>query len=170
MTGRDDGAGIDTRPDSGPDSGPDAPPKSGADISHPGTGHPGTGVPDTGPELWIESRRGSLFFVNALFIFPWIMVAVPLATRLLVRRVFGGMPEHVRIVDTFPELAGHLMPVYGWLALIPIWLVVRNLRIEPDPRPRAVLVVFLALHAAAVLWTAAGWLGLHGWTLPGAAG
>ncbi|TVP74070.1 MAG: hypothetical protein EA352_11275 [Gemmatimonadales bacterium] len=116
---------------------------------------------------WIETRRGGLFFVNALFIFPWIILAIPLLTRVVVRGL-GGMQERIRIVDTFPELAEYLMPVYGWLTLLPIWLLVRNLRVEPAALPRAALVFFLLLHAAALLWTASGWIGLHEWTLPGA--
>lgn len=118
-------------------------------------------------ERWIETPRGGLFFINALFIFPYIMILVPLATRLFVRGVVGGAPRESVILDTFPVLAGFLLPRYGWLILLPLFLVVRNLRMERAPWPRAALLLFLVTHAAFLAWTMAGWLGAHDWTLPG---
>ncbi len=117
-------------------------------------------------EPWIETRRGGLFFVNALLIFPHVMVAVPLLTRVLVR-ARGGLQEEAVIVDTFPLLAEHLLPRMGWLLVIPIGLVVWNLRLEQGRLPRTGLLAFLALHLLALGWTVATWLGLTGGTLPG---
>jgi hypothetical protein len=118
-------------------------------------------------ERWIETPRGGLFFVNAILIFPYVMVLVPLATRLFVRGVVGGAPRDSVILDTFPLLAGYLLPRYGWLIVLPIFLVVRNLRMEGAPWPRAALLAFLLTHVGFLAWTVAGWMGAHDWVLPG---
>ena len=132
-------------------------------VSRSATSAASTGPPE---ERWIETRRGGLFFVNSLLIFPHVMVIVPLLTRILVR-ARGGLQEAAEIVDTFPLLAEHLLPRMGWLLVIPIGLVIWNLRLEEASLPRAGLVAFLLLHLAALGWTVATWLGLTGGTLPG---
>jgi hypothetical protein len=121
-----------------------------------------------GGEPWIETTRGGLFFINALLIFPYPMVLVPLATRVFVRGVLGGAARESSILDTFPLLAGHLLPRVGWLIVVPLYLVVRNLRIEEAPWPRAALFLFLIVHLGFLGWTGAGWMGVHDWVLPGA--
>lgn len=118
-------------------------------------------------ERWIETPRGSLFFVNALLVFPYVMIVVPLVTRIVVRGALGGVARESTILDTFPLLAGYLLPRYGWLIVIPLFLVIRNLRVEPAVRPRAALLLFLLLHVGFLAWTGAGWMGGHDWTLPG---
>jgi hypothetical protein len=120
-----------------------------------------------GETRWIETRRGGLFFVNALLIFPYVMVLVPLVTRTVVR-ARGGLPEASDIVDTFPLLAEYLLPRLGWMILIPLALVIRNLKIEPDPRPRTVLLGFLAMHLLFLGWTVGVWAGAWEPVLPGA--
>ncbi len=128
--------------------------------------------PAAGPEevRWIETREGGLFFVNALFLFPYLMVLVPLVTRVLVRGVMGGLPEPSVIVDTFPLLAEHLLPRMGWLAAAPGWLAWRNLAIERRVLPRIALGVLLAMHLVVLAWTITGWFGLHDGVLPGGPG
>ncbi|TVP57000.1 MAG: hypothetical protein EA351_06635 [Gemmatimonadales bacterium] len=118
-------------------------------------------------DRWIETPRGGLFFINSLFVFPYLMVLVPLLTRLFVRGVVGGLPGESTILDTFPLLAEYLAPRYGWLAALPIVLVVKNLGMEPQRLPRTVLWSLLLLHAAVLVWTLTGWAGLHGFDLPG---
>jgi hypothetical protein len=81
--------------------------------------------------------------------------------------VLGGAARESTILDTFPVLAGYLLPRYGWLIVIPLFLVIRNLRVEPAIRPRAALLLFLVLHVGFLSWTAAGWMGGHDWTFPG---
>lgn len=117
-------------------------------------------------ERWIETRRGGLFFVNALLIFPHVMVSVPLLTRIFVR-ARGGLPRDSEIVDTFPMLAEHLLPRLGWLLVVPIGLILLNLRWERAFWPRLALVAFLALHLAYLGWTVATWVGATSGTLPG---
>lgn len=122
--------------------------------------------PDGRGTPWVETRSGTLFFVNALFIFPHIMVAVPLLTRVLVRRA-GGMQGEVPIVDTFPLIAEYLLPRVGWLLVIPAALVVLNLRWEREALPRTGLLLFLVLHLVFLAWTVATWMGWTGGVLPG---
>ena len=121
---------------------------------------------DTDRMPWVETRSGSLFFVNALLIFPHVMVIVPLLTRMMVRGA-GGMQREVPIVDTFPLIAEYLLPRAGWLLVLPIALVVLNLRWERAALPRAGLFLFLFLHAGFLAWTVATWLGWTGGVLPG---
>lgn len=118
-------------------------------------------------EPWIETREGGLFFVNALFLFPYLMVLVPLLTRIFVRGVMGGLQEPSVIVDTFPEIFEYLAPRMGWLAIFPAWLAWKNLKIESRGLPRAALVFLLVTHVALVAWTVTGWAGLHSGILPG---
>jgi hypothetical protein len=123
--------------------------------------------PETGEqELWIETRRGGLFFVNALLIFPQIMVLVPLLTRIFVRSR-GGLREESQIVDTFPTMAEYLLPRMGWLLIVPIVLVLYNLRIEGGFWPRVGLAGFLLLHLLFLGWTIGVWGGLIPPVLPG---
>jgi hypothetical protein len=117
-------------------------------------------------ERWIETRSGGMFFVNALLIFPHVMVLVPLLTRVLVRSR-GGFPDHADIVDTFPVMAEHLLPRVGWILVIPIALVVMNLRVESAPWPRAGLWAFLVVHVTALGWTVGVWVGAWDPILPG---
>jgi uncharacterized membrane protein len=126
----------------------------------------GPNRPERTEEPWIETRRGGLFFINALFIFPHVMVLVPLLTRIFIR-ARGGVQEESTILDTFPLLAEHMLPWMGWILVLPIGLVLMNLREETAPLPRAGLMIFLVLHLAALTWTVATWLGLTGGTLPG---
>ncbi len=125
-----------------------------------------TGTPQP-EERWIETREGGLFFVNALFLFPYLMVLLPLLTRILVRGYLGGAAEASVMLDTFPELAEYLLPRMGWLAALPAWLAWRNRGIEHRALPRVVLALLLALHLLVVAWTVTGWLGLHAGLLPG---
>lgn len=124
----------------------------------------------TGEEPWIETREGGLFFINALLLFPYLMVLIPLLTRVFVRGALGGFPEESVIVDTFPMLAEYLLPRMGWLALGPAWLTWRNLGLEHRVLPRLALGFLLVTHVAVVAWTVTGWLGWHGGALPGGPG
>jgi hypothetical protein len=130
---------------------------------------PAPGAASSGPheERWIETREGGLFFVNALFLFPYLMLLVPLLTRIFVRGVLGGLSEVSVILDTFPTMAEYLLPRMGWLAALPAWLAWKNLSLETRTLPRLALGFLLVCHVGVVAWTVAGWLGLHGWTLPG---
>lgn len=124
--------------------------------------------PDGMPvDRWVETPSGGLFFINSLLVFPYVMVLVPLLTRLFVRGVMGGLEAQSTIVDTFPLLAGYLAPRYGWLAVGPIALVVRNLRMETRTLPRMILLGFLVVHLLVLGWTLTGWMGLHAFELPG---
>jgi len=106
---------------------------------------------------WVETRAGSLFFVNLLLVSPALVVLVPLLLRGLLR-VAGKMDRPSPILDTIPVLAGLVVPWVGWLALLPAWLVVRNLRMAlPTPARRA-LLFFLFVHLATVAWAAGSWL------------
>lgn len=118
-------------------------------------------------ERWIETREGTLFFVNSLFLFPYLMVLIPLFTRVFVRGLVGGLQEPSVIVDTFPALAEYLLPGMGWLALFPAWLTWKNLGIEHRPLPRLALAMLLVTHLSVVGWTVTGWIGVHSGVLPG---
>jgi hypothetical protein len=122
----------------------------------------------TPPNPWIESREGALVFTNALFVFPYLLVLIPLLTRVIARGLMGRFPEPSIVVDTFPALADHFIPTVGWLALVPLLLTAKNLPHVVMPWARTLLWVCIGLHGAVVLWTVLGWLGVHGGVLPGA--
>jgi hypothetical protein len=117
-------------------------------------------------ERWIETRRGGLFFVNALLIFPAVMVLAPLLIRVLVR-AGGGLARFAPMLDTFPMIAEYILPRLGWLLAFPIGLSLYNLSLERGTLPRLGLSVFLLVHLAFFAWTLAGWTGLVPPVLPG---
>jgi hypothetical protein len=121
----------------------------------------------TREEPWIETKEGGFFFVNSLLIFPYMMLLLPLLTRLFVRGVVGGLAEPSQIVDTFPTLTEFLAPRYGWLAVVPLVLVWKNLGIEHRSGPRLFLWIFGVAHLTALVWTVTGWFGVHDFGLPG---
>jgi hypothetical protein len=117
-------------------------------------------------ERWIETRSGGLFFVNALLIFPEVMVVVPLVIRLAARA--GGELARVSpMLDTFPAIAEYLLPRIGWILLLPIGLVLHNLGLERGLRPRLALGLFLLGHLTFLGWTIAVWADLLPPVLPG---
>ena len=117
-------------------------------------------------EPWVETREGGLFFVNALLIFPHVMVLFPLITRTVVR-AGGGFADASPIVDTFPEIAEYLLPRAGWLLVVPIALASYGLRITRAAWARLALAVFLATHLAFLGWTVGVWFGMWPPVLPG---
>jgi hypothetical protein len=125
----------------------------------------GTATPT---ERWIETREGTMFFLNSLFLFPYLMLLLPLLTRVFVRGVVGGLQEPSVIVDTFPMLAEYLLPRMGWLAAFPAWLTWKNLGLESRPIPRAALALLLMTHVSVIVWTVTRWFGIHSGILPGA--
>ncbi|MGD8360905.1 MAG: hypothetical protein PVJ04_05700, partial [Gemmatimonadota bacterium] len=109
-------------------------------------------------ELWIETRQGGLFFVNAILVAPELVVLFPLALQLLVGLI---APERnpSPFLDTIPFVASKSIPYLGWLLVIPIWTTVKNLRLESLPIPRAALLVFLLLHISFLGYTLLSWVG-----------
>lgn len=142
------------KPDApGPDaSGPDSP---GPDA--PGKERAVEGREAERVEPWIETRRGGLFFVNALLVAPELVVLFPLTLRFLVSLV-APHRNPSPFLDTIPFVASRSIPYLGWLLVIPIWTTIRNLRIEPLPLPRGALVFFLLLHLAFLGYTALSWM------------
>jgi hypothetical protein len=109
-------------------------------------------------ELWIETRQGGLFFVNAILVAPELVVLFPLTLQLLVGLI---APERnpSPFLDTIPFVASKSIPYLGWLLVIPIWTTLKNLRIESLPIPRAALLVFLLLHVSFLGYTLLSWVG-----------
>lgn len=98
-----------------------------------------------------------LFFVNALLFAPAFVVLVPLALRSMVRLITGTIRPSV--LDTFPALAGYLVPWVGWLAVVPAVLVLRNLRMELPGPARWTLRFFLVVHVGFLVAAAWAWVG-----------
>jgi hypothetical protein len=117
-----------------------------------------TGEGQVERELWIETRQGGLFFVNALLVAPELVVLFPLALQLLVGLI---VPERdpSPFLDTIPFVASKSIPYLGWLLVIPIWTTLKNLKIESLRIPRAALLVFLLLHISFLGYTLLSWVG-----------
>lgn len=109
-------------------------------------------------EPWIETRRGGLFFVNALFVAPEFVVLFPLTLGAIVSLLAPERPPSP-FLDTIPFVASKSLPFLGWLTLIPIWTTIRNLRIETLMLPRVALVFFLFLHLSFLSYTIWSWVG-----------
>ncbi len=109
------------------------------------------------PEPWIETRVGGWVFVNAVLVAPALMVAFPHLVRWLLRTL-GAHQGPSPFLDTIPMLAGFAVPYLGWLALIPVLLVIRTLRMRPGPRARLTLLFFLLVHLVVLGYTIWWWL------------
>jgi hypothetical protein len=121
----------------------------------------------TPPNPWIESREGVLVFTNSLFVFPYLLVLIPLVTRVIGRGLMGRFPEPSTVIDTFPGLAEYFLPTTGWLAVLPLALTLRNFPKVTNGRARVLLIGFSALHGMVLGWTVLGWIGAHDGALPG---
>lgn len=119
----------------------------------------------TSGERWVETTEGGLFFVNALLAAPELVVLVPLGMKAMLRSL-GLVGEASVYFDTFPMLAGYVLPWAGWLLAIPIWTTVRNLRMETPRWASAALLGFLAVHVSFLAWTVGWWI--TGGNVPGA--
>ncbi len=96
---------------------------------------------------WIETKEGSLFFVNSLLVAPGLIVLVPLVLRAVLDAIGGpAAPSPSPVLDTIPTLAAYVVPFAAWILVIPVWLVVRNLRISARKSVRGALVFFLLVH------------------------
>lgn len=113
-----------------------------------------TGLED---EPWIETRRGGFFFANAVLVAPELVVLFPLTLKLLVGLV-AAERNPSPFIDTIPFVASKSIPFLGWLLVVPIWLCVKNLRIEPLRLPRLALSFFLLLHLSFLGYTVLSWV------------
>lgn len=110
---------------------------------------------------WIETPLGMLFFVNAVLVGPEYCVLLPLGVRTLLRGL--GMAQAPSVfLDTFPWFAARALPYFGWLLLLPVGLVIKNLRVERTPKLRAALLLFLTSHLAFLGYMVLSWFGLVG--------
>ncbi len=110
---------------------------------------------------WIETPLGMLFFVNAVLVAPEYCVLLPLGVRTMLRAL--GMAQAPSVfLDTFPLVAARALPDLGWLLLLPVGLVIKNLRVERTPKLRAALLLFLTSHMAFLGYAVLAWLGLVG--------
>jgi hypothetical protein len=108
-----------------------------------------------GGERWIETKSGSLFFVNALLVGPLLIILFPLALGAGLR-LAGAVEGPLPILDVFPLMARFVVPWAAWILVVPIALVVRNLRMEIRTAPRVALGFFLLLHLS-FIGSAAWW-------------
>ena len=114
--------------------------------------------PVAGPgEPWIETRQGGLFFLNAVLVIPELVVLFPLSLKVLVGLI-AAERNPSPFIDTIPFVASKSIPFLGWLLVVPIWLCLRNLRVESLRLPRVALVFFLILHLSFLGYTVASWV------------
>jgi len=109
-------------------------------------------------EPWIETRAGSLFFVNALLAAPALLVLIPVTLGAVLRAM--GVVESSPFFDSVPAVAAHFAPVLGWLSVVPMGTTVMNFRIERKVVPRLALVGFLLLHICVLTYTFWRWFGV----------
>jgi len=107
---------------------------------------------------WVETRSGTLFFVNAILVAPVFMALYPWTIRWLLRTL-DILNRPSRILDPVPAVADHFIPVLGWAAIPAAWLVWKNLRIAEKPWARRALWLFLGAHAGTLTYTVVRVLG-----------
>jgi hypothetical protein len=109
-------------------------------------------------EPWIETRAGTLFFLNALLAAPLAVVVVPLALGWALRGA-GLVQGPSAVLDTIPMMARWAVPGVGWLSAPAAWLAYRTRQITGLRGARVALMLFLVAHLAVVVWTVARWVG-----------
>jgi hypothetical protein len=110
-----------------------------------------------GPEPWIETRPGGLFFINAVLVSPIFMALYPWTLRWILQGM-GIIDRPSRILDPVPAVAAHFAPFLGWLSIPAAWLVWKNLKEVDRPWARVALWAFLAAHVGMVAYTVGRWI------------
>ncbi|MGD2068837.1 MAG: hypothetical protein PVI57_09225 [Gemmatimonadota bacterium] len=118
--------------------------------------------PDPGPSdgdhaPWIETRAGSLFFLNALLVAPAAMALVPLGLGAALRGL-GVLVGPSPLFDTIPRVARYFAPRLGWLAAPAAVVAWKGLGVVDRKGPRRALIVFLVAHVATVAYTVWRWV------------
>ena len=119
---------------------------------------PAVRLEEASGEAWIESRRGLLFFANAVLVAPELFVLLPLGLRaILDPLVLHGRPSVM--LDTIPAVAEHVLPAMGWLLVLPLALALYDLRVEERRGPRVALAFFALVHVGFLVYTVGRWIG-----------
>lgn len=107
---------------------------------------------------WLESSSGWLFFLNLLMVTPALVVLFPVVVGGLFRAVGLLGSDFSPYVDTIPWVMSYAVPYVGWLALIPLLTIVRNLRMAIPPWARSSLWVFAAIHVMVIGMATMHWV------------
>ena len=110
-------------------------------------------------EPFVETRAGGLFFLNAVLAAPALIVLTPLLVRGVLRGI-GALEGPTRLLDPVPAVAAYAGPWIAWLSVIPLWTIVRNLRMELPAAARWTLRGFALLHAGVLGWWVSAVVGL----------
>jgi len=105
---------------------------------------------------WVETRVGGWVFVSSILVAPPLMVAVPLALRAILRTL-GVLTGPSPFYDTIPLVAAYAVPYIGWLAVVPMAIILKTLRMSPGPRARVALWFFMAVHLVVLAYTIWSW-------------
>lgn len=110
-------------------------------------------------EPWVETPAGGLFFVNAVLVGPELVVLFPLVVGAILRGT-GLLEGPSRFIDPVPRVAAHVLPWVGWMLIGPLWLTVRNLRMEGVKAwARIALYGMAGLHLLFLGYTVWRWFG-----------
>lgn len=102
-------------------------------------------LPET-ESRWLETPSGWLFFLNLLMVTPALVVLFPAVVGGLLRGVGLVGSEFSPYLDTIPWVVSYAVPFVGWLVVIPLVAIVRNLRMAIPPWARRTLYAFAAVH------------------------
>lgn len=107
---------------------------------------------------WLETPSGWLFFLNLLMATPALVVLFPVAVGGFLRGVglVGG--EFSPYLDTIPWVVSYAVPYVGWLTLIPLVTIARNLRMAIPSWARRMLWAFAVVHVMVLGMAALHWV------------
>ncbi len=113
------------------------------------SGHPPLDA--EGTETFVETRAGSLFFLNAVLAGPTLLVLWPVLVRGALRAM-GALEGPSSLLDPVPALAASVGPWIAWLSVLPLALTIRNLGMELPTTARWTLRAFVAVHLGVLAW------------------
>ena len=108
---------------------------------------------------WVETSSGWLFFLNLLMVTPALVVLFPVVVGGFLRGLGLLGSEFSPYLDTIPLVVSYAVPYAGWLSLIPLVTIGRNLRMALPSAARGALWAFAAIHVLVLGLATMHWIG-----------
>jgi len=106
---------------------------------------------------FLETPAGGLFFVNLLLATPAMVVMVPLVLKGIASTL-GLVRGPAPILDTIPIVVGHALPFIGWVFVLALLPIAKNLKMTLPTWAGRALRFFAMIHVGVVGYSVLSWL------------